>query len=65
MGSQEASIALCSCIMAYVDVPHNEENCVAPAPAAQNELTGEATIRKRHARDSALLIKCTEFYEFT
>jgi hypothetical protein len=33
--------------------------------AAQNELTGEATKRTRHAQDSALLMKFTEFYEYT
>jgi hypothetical protein len=33
----------------------------ALAPAAQNELTGEATKRERHVRDSALLMKCTEY----
>jgi hypothetical protein len=30
-----------------------------------NELTGKATKRKRHVRVSALLMKCTELYEYT
>jgi hypothetical protein len=48
-----------------VDAPHNEWNCVALAQAAQNEPTGEADKRTRHAKDSALLMKCIEFYEYT
>jgi hypothetical protein len=32
---------------------------------AQNEPTGEPTKRTRHAQDSVLFMKCTEFYEYT
>jgi hypothetical protein len=46
-----------------VDAPHNEWNYVALPQAAQNESTGEATKSTRHVQDSALLMKCIEFYE--
>jgi hypothetical protein len=31
----------------------------------QNELTGEATRHRRHARDSVLPMRCIEFYKDT